>query len=265
MGRIRTRSIAVLAAASLVASLAAVSASTGVTAAATTPLKVTISAKSQVIVANGGATTTVTVKVTRNGKPVKGVAVSYSPGQLLVEAAAGLCGSVKPTAGKTSGKGTFTTTYSEKSPELHSAVKKPGFCFLTATVADPITVTQAIAQESATLKADHVHYTITPTPTSVTVDDTASPTTTLKLTVKDGMTLINGDPSAFISEIASVPGSCGAISPSQQNTGPSNPNGVVALIYTPSTTVGTCTLKGQEALTGATSVNVVVHQKKPTG
>ena len=193
----RRTGLAALAAAALLAPAGFAVANAGATTGAA--LKATITTTHQVIPANGKSTTTITVKYTKGGRPTKGVVVKFGYGgsktQQELQIQEHLCGKLSKLKGTTNAKGTFSTTY--------TSAKVVGFCFIEATVGDPIQV--GVPIDDANPNIPKGYYQITAGPSSTTVNATPSDTESLALTVKNGATLINADPSVVISEVPEHP------------------------------------------------------------
>lgn len=223
------------------AAICATSLAGGAVALAATPprhmARVQVRAHRATLLANGTATSKVSVRV-GPGRWARHQAVSL--------ATSGTCGALAATSGTTGRNGRFSTTY--------TASSTVGFCVVTATSgASSASVT--ITQIDPTLAAAGTHYSTTASasPSSVRADGTS--TSTVTFTVRNGATPVASDPVAVV-ERALRAGACGGVTLGSTST---DGNGQDAITYTSSTSRGNCLLWVIEAATGSRSV-VVIHQ-----
>jgi adhesin/invasin len=190
------------------------------------------------LVADGSSTATITATIAGTDTVADEVHFTLSP------SVPGACGTIASVYGNTGTGTTVTATY--------TASTTVGTCTITATEANGNAIgTDAIAQ---TQRPNN----ITLGASTTTVSTSGGGTSTLTVTVTDANTGtgINGDAITF-TLTASVPGSCGTLSPVSGST---NTSGVFTTTYTTSATIGSCSITAHEAATLQSSSPVVIVQ-----
>lgn len=228
---------------------------------------------------NDPVKTTLTIEAYRNGTPTSAVNVDVVFDAETSPQAGEECnvvflniekanhGYVKAVPVKNK-KGFFSVNYNAPA----SGVPNSGtFCNVTALVYEKgsskakATIVSAIDQTD-----DPAPWTVAGTPTPVTLLNDPSDTSDVHLQVTNpnaSPTYVNNDATTIFSEIPSTVGACGSITPSSKRSGPTDLNGRATFVYAPTTVGGTppsvsCTIKGQEADTGAVSNKIIIYQKK---
>lgn len=207
-------------------------------------LTAAIRAHPERVLANGTATTHITVKLF-HGHIARHAAVALTTAD--TPSGGGSCGTLTATSGTTGRNGMFRTTYTS------SLVV--GFCTVTVT-SGAATASTTIDQIDPVLAAASTRYSISATvkPRHLKADGKSA--TTATITVTNGSLPVAGD-AIFVGERSLRANACGTIALSSPTT---DALGQVTVTYTASTTAGGCFLRAQEAQTGAATGGVVIHQ-----
>ncbi len=205
----------------------------------------------------GVLTSTVTVGAFTNGSlaPNKAVTIHFLSTSKSTSSGSwcqGANGTMK--TGHTNSSGLFQFSYTTAGPNVP---KIPSFCMMKVTVGKS-SVIEAIDQTN-----DPAPYKVAGSPKTLRRRDLPNDHALIALVVTRSHHAVIGDPTTFYSEIPSVPGACGSLTPLVRKT--RSPHGKATLVYAPSTTGGkvpkvSCTLVGQEADSGALSNKVVIYQ-----
>jgi hypothetical protein len=260
-------------------------------AASAPALRTTITVKNQAIIAGGGHTTAITIKLFRGTKPVRG-AVSVWMGLNALQAnqqkADGSCGNGPgrdgPATYTTNPKGVFTF--------LYAASSHVGFCFISSKAGPPSSPSGwkpqswiMIAQKDPTLAQENVHYAaslkvvktgakpgLRPFSISQTCTNPLAVCKTWTLTVTHagspvpnvtvGQICVVDSPPTPADSLAQI--GCGPMALTSPTTHlaatKTNGAGQINMTYTASNTAGNYDLWVQEASTGAKSQIVELKQ-----
>ncbi|HET6809786.1 MAG TPA: cell wall-binding repeat-containing protein [Acidimicrobiales bacterium] len=209
---------------------------------------VSITASPQTLPTTPGSTSALTVTVVHaDGTPQANdpvtITTSGSP--------AAACGIVVPVAGTTNSSGQLTATY--------TGSLTAGTCTITATeqtggASGSVVVTEGSSSSGYAISL----VSSPPSPANLTVAPSTNSTATLTATVTNGPSQAVGDQVTF-----GTSGTCGTLVPSVPTlTGPA---GTVTVVYTASTTAGTCTITATESTGNKTSGPVTINQTASGG
>lgn len=180
----------------------------------------TASASPTTVSSSNGQTSTVTVTVMDGSLPVQGDQVHFAG------ASSGSCGGASPSFATTNGAGTATFTF--------TPADAAASCALTFVEADQaVSNSQAVVDQTTT-----AGFTMSSNPTSIPADGKS--TSTITATAINTQT---GAPESGEHVSFSTSGDCGSLS---ATTGATNGSGQVSVTYTSSTTIGFCTITGQD-------------------
>jgi len=203
-------------------------------------LSISVSTHPQVILANGSATTSISVKL-RHGKARVAAAVLISE----TASTSGSCGTPSATSGATGRSGRLVVAY--------TASSVVGFCTIVAS-SGSLSASVTIDQIDTALSAAGTHYSLTAQAVPSSVKANGSSTSQVTLTVLNGAAPVAGDSVNGV-ERALQHGACGTLSAAGSTTS----SGKFLFTYTATSTKGNCLVRFSEAATGASAV-AVVHQ-----
>lgn len=183
----------------------------------------TVAAAPTSVPANGTSTSTVTVTLVNNGKPVVGANVSLSAG-------ASTHSSISAPSGTTNPQGAVFFTVSDTTPEVVTYTARDNTN--NVTLAETATVT--FTSSTPTPGPTGASLTATANPTTVAANGTA--TSTITVLVKNSA----GGPVSADTILGSAPGGgCGTLTSSSATT---SSQGVATFTYTAGTTAASCTV-----------------------
>jgi hypothetical protein len=208
-------------------------------------VSVSVSASPTSIPANSTSTSVISADVTLpSGAPASGDVVTFS-------ATGTGTGTFSSTTATTNASGIATTDYVSSTT--------PGFVVITAAAAPSALVagnsgTTIVDQTSPTVTNTPYSVSVTPSPASIPANSTS--TSTLTVTVKDSTgAVVSGDPLSF-SLPSPAPATCGTLS---ATSGVTNASGQATVVYTSSSTTGSCVITVNEAQDGQSATATITE------